>query len=110
MSLKEVRVENSDRHGTAYREAIRTYDDGGVTPSRVAWWVGLAGFALPFAMYLLQGKWLMAAFFLATGFLVMKGRKIDGWPKAAQYVLIFLYAALWVATFAQLLRDFKTLA
>jgi hypothetical protein len=58
---------------------------------------------------LLLGEWLRAAFFLAGGFVFLKSREIDRWPKAARYLVIVVFAALSVAMFVRLIFDAKAL-
>ena len=82
---------------------------GGGALSRAFKALALAGFALSFAFNLLRGRWLTAAFFLAVGVVFLKGREIDGWPKAARALVILVYAALAVGMFFQLISDLKGL-
>jgi ABC-type nitrate/sulfonate/bicarbonate transport system permease component len=58
---------------------------------------------------LLLGEWLRAAFFLGVGFVFLKGREIDRWPKAARYLIIVVVVALSVAMFVRLIFDAKAL-
>lgn len=60
-----------------------------------------------FNLYL--GKWLYAAFHFMAGFLVLKGKAIERWPRAARYLLIIAYAAVAVAMFFQLIFDVKAM-
>ena len=85
----------------------RTGDDGGGRRSRVLRAVWLVGFAVAFAVNLVRGRWLTAAFFVAVGFVTLKGRELDRWPKAALYLFILIYAALAVAMLVQLIQDLK---
>ena len=85
----------------------RRAEDGGGKTARVLKVVGLAGVAVAFVSELLRGRWLGAAFFLATGLLFLKGREADDWPKAVRYPLVVLYAALAVAMFVQLIQESK---
>jgi hypothetical protein len=66
------------------------------------------GFSVAFVFHLLRGRWVSAAFFLAVGFLFLKGDEIDRWPKAARYLLILVYAALAVGMLVNLIFDIKT--
>ena len=83
--------------------------DGGGGPSRAHRAVWLAGFAVAFAVNLLRGRWLTAAFFLAVGFVFVKGREIDGWPKAGRYLFILVYAALAVWMLVELIQELRGL-
>ena len=83
--------------------------EGGGTPSRALRAMALAGFALLFGLHLLRGRWVTAAFFLAVAALFLKGREIDGWPKAARVLVVLVYAALAVGMFFQLIADLKAL-
>jgi hypothetical protein len=56
---------------------------------------------------LLLGEWLSAAFFVAGGFVFLKGREIERWPKAARYLITFALAALAVAMFVKLILQLK---
>jgi uncharacterized membrane protein YjjP (DUF1212 family) len=85
-------------------------NDGEAGPKTPRWLrvLGAVGFSLAFIIHLLQGRWVTAAFFVAVGFLFLKGREIDRWPKAARYLLIAVYAALAVGTFVTLTLDIKS--
>jgi hypothetical protein len=64
-------------------------------------------FILAGGLNLLIGEWLSAAFFLAGGFVFLKGREIDRWPKAARVLVIVALALLAVAMFIRLIQRFK---
>ena len=56
---------------------------------------------------LLNREWPGAAFFLAGGVIVLKGREIDRWPKAARYLVVLAVAALAVATLVRIVLKLK---
>jgi hypothetical protein len=56
---------------------------------------------------LLLGEWLSATFFLVGGFIFLKGREINRWPKTARYLVTIALAALAVAMFVKLILDLK---
>ena len=80
---------------------------GGGKTSRLMRVLAGAGFSLAFVVNLLRGRWVTAAFFLAVGFLFLKGDEIDRWPKTARYLLILVYAALGVGMLLNLVFDIK---
>ena len=92
-------METQDRQGDVGHE--------GGKPSPVLRWVGVVSFGVLFVVNALLGKWLPAAFFLATVPLFLLGRRIDNWPKAARVIAILVYAALAVAMFVQLIQELK---
>ena len=67
-------------------------------------------FILTGGVNLLLGEWLSGAFFLAGGFVFLKGKEIDRWPKAARVLLVIALAALAVAMFLRLIVKFKGLS
>ena len=84
-------------------------NEGGGTAALARRLLGVASFVALFVLNLLRGKWVAAAFFLATALLFLKGREADAWPKAVRYPLVILYAALAVVMFVTLIQDFKAL-
>ena len=66
-------------------------------------------FLLSCGLDLMAGEWLTAAFYLAAGFFLFKGRDIERWPKAARAVAVLAFAALCVAAFVRLIQRAKGL-
>jgi hypothetical protein len=64
-------------------------------------------FFLAGGLNLLLAKWLDAAFFLAGGFVFLKGREMERWPRAVRYLFIVALAALAAAMFLKLFLDLK---
>ena len=71
--------------------------------------LALVAWSVSFVIHLLRGRWVTAAFFVATVFLFLRGRDIDRWPKPRRYLAIAVYAALAVAMLVELLWQLKVL-
>lgn len=56
---------------------------------------------------LLNREWVAAALFVLSGLVVLKGREVEGWPKAARYLVLLVLAALAVATFVRIILRLK---
>jgi hypothetical protein len=54
------------------------------------------------AINLLNRARLEGALFISGGLVVLKGREIDRWPRAARYLVIIVVAGLAVAVFVRL--------
>jgi hypothetical protein len=59
------------------------------------------------AMNLLSRDWLGASLFLAGGVVVLKGREIDRWPKAARYLVVLAVGALAVAALVRIILKLR---
>ena len=84
-------------------------NDGGGTASLARMFLGVASFVVLFVINLLRGRWVAAAFFLATALFFLKAKAVDDLPKPVGLILTILYAALAVAMFVTLIQDFKAL-
>ena len=81
---------------------MQTQDDGGRPRSR-SYAALMAGcFFLLGAVNLLNRAWLEGALFISGGLVVLKGREIERWPKAARSLVVVAVAGLAVAVFVRL--------
>ena len=109
-------METQDRPQAETVEAATVEADSTGAESAEAWrpprWLkvlGVVGFSGSFVIHLLRGRWVTAAFFVATGLLFLLGREVDRWPKPRRYLFIVVYVALGIAMLAEMLWQVRAL-
>ena len=81
---------------------MQTQDDGGRPRSRSYTTLMAGCFFLLGALNLLNRAWLEGALFISGGLVVLKGREIERWPKAARSLVVVVVAGLAGAVFVRL--------
>jgi hypothetical protein len=94
-------METPDRQGNE--------DDGGVSFARKMVRVAVPIFLLMAAFQSVFGRWVSAAFHVATALLFGVRGGIDNWSKPARYLFIVVYVALAVGMFVELIFQAKAL-
>jgi hypothetical protein len=81
---------------------MQTQDDGGRPGARTFAALMAGCFFLLGVINLLNRAWLEGALFISGGLVVLKGREIDRWPRAARHLVIVVVGALAVAVCVRL--------
>lgn len=81
---------------------MQTQDDGGRPGARTFTALMAGCFFLLGVINLLNRDWPAGALFLSAGLVVLKGREMDRWPRAARYLITCAVGALAVAVCVRL--------